>query len=102
MQNIAAYLEENGYKAEEPEEITADELKALAWDDFEEAVKRIVEACENFDGDEVAKLAGELCYCKVNEEALTTRFAEVKQCAEDFEYEQALQMAQKALEELRR
>ena len=102
VQNITTYLEENGYKEDELKEITADELKAITWESFEEKVKRIVEACENFDGDEVAALAGELCYCKVNEEALTARFAEIKQCAEDFEYEQALQLAQKAAEELRR
>ena len=101
VQNITVYLEENGYK-EETEEIAEDKLKTLTWDLFEEKVQNIMEACDNFDGDKVAGVAGELCYCKVNDEVLTARFTEVKQYIEDFEYEKAMLTAQKALDELRR
>ncbi len=101
VKNITAYLEENGYK-EETEEIAEDDLKTITWDLFEEKVQGIIEACENFDGDEVVRVAGELCYCKVNDEILTARFEQVKQYVEDFEYEKAMQTAQNALDELRR
>ena len=102
VRNVTWYLQENGYETNDVPEIAEEELKEITRESFEETVKQIVEACENFDGDEAASLAQELCFCSVNGEALTEYFAEVKKCAEDFEYEEAARLATEAAGKVRR
>ncbi len=102
VRNVTEYLHENGYETDAFSEITHEELKEITWESFEDAVKRIVEACENFDGDEAGLVAQELCFCIVNGEALTSYFVEVKKKAEDFEYEEAAKLAMEAAKKVRR
>ena len=99
--NAQKYLRDNGYVTEQPQEVSEQELKVIGADAFMEYVARITEACDNFDGDEVITVASELALCKVNDKALTAYFTEVRKCAEDYEYDRALELTQKAVAEIK-
>lgn len=90
VENIKLYLKEAGYYKNENKEPAELDIEELSVEKFTEYVDKIKACCENFEGDEVTELAEELCRCKVNGILLADYFEDVKQYAEDYEYEQAL------------
>lgn len=95
---IEKYLHEKGYFAKQGSEGGEQNLSAISMDNIMEMTDRMMEACENFDGDEALKIAKELCTCKLNEQALSVYFEEVKSYIDDYEYEMALDSIKKAVE----
>ncbi|MBQ7933881.1 MAG: Hpt domain-containing protein, partial [Lachnospiraceae bacterium] len=105
LAEIEKYLETNGYfakRAEESKEASPGELREINRESFEEYMEQIRTACDNFDEEGIVSAAEELCSCSLNGTALKEYFAEVKKLAGDFEYDQALEAANKAAEEIMR
>ncbi len=96
VKNIRLYLQKSGYHDKEQQEMSSQDKKDISMEQFSESVQKIREACENFESDAVAELAGSLCGCRVNGVLLSEYFADIKQYAEDYEYEQALDAIKKA------
>lgn len=96
VENIKLYIKEAGYYKNENKEPAELDIEELSVEKFTEYVDKIKACCENFEGDEVTELAEELCRCKVNGILLADYFEDVKQYAEDYEYEQALCAIEKA------
>ena len=96
MDAVQSYLLKNGYPLEQPPETTEQDLQEITIEQFTEKVAHIIDACNNFDGDTIMKLAEELCSCKLDHKALSMYFTKVKEYAEDFEYEKALEATQNA------
>lgn len=99
--DIEKYLIDKGYFSEQPSENVAQDLKDITMEGFMEMVDHIVEACENFEGDEAIALAEELCSCRVNGKSLAEYFTDVKTYADDYEYEQALAAVRKAVDDIK-
>lgn len=99
--DIEKYLTDNGYISDQPEENTGQNMKDIAMEVFMEMADRLIEACENFDGDEAIELAKELCSCRVNGRSLAEYFAEVKTYVDDYEYEQAVEAVKKAADAIK-
>ena len=95
------YLEANGVVIQDIcEDEDTQELNTITSEQFTDYIERIKVACDNFDGDEVAFIADEMCKCSFKETPLKQYFAEVKKLAEDFEYEQAQEAAVKAASDI--
>lgn len=86
--------------AEEAEENTA-ELEAVTVEKVQEYIEKICEACDAFDGDAVVEICEEAFGCAVNGTPLKPMFAEVKEAADDFEYDQACELARGIPEKLK-
>jgi len=99
--DIEKHLQEKGYSLKKQSEENNQELQDITKDTFEEKVNRLMEACENFDGEEAVTVAEELCACRLNDIALAEYFAKVKEYADDYEYEQALEAVQDAVKTIK-
>ena len=104
LAEVAKYLEANGYfaKKEEAKESAPRELKELTEEGFRDLIEQIRNACENFDEEGIVSVAEELSISSLKGIALKKYFADVKKLAGDFEYDQALEAANKATEEIMR
>ena len=92
--DIEGYLDNNCF--EEMLEEAAFEWKDIPMEIVIRKVEQIKEACENFEGEEAAGLAEELCFCRLNGKELSEYFTDVKTYADDYEYESALEAVCKA------
>lgn len=79
--------------ADEETEENAAKLEAVTEEKVLEYVQKICEACDAFDGDAVVEICEEAFGCAVNGTPLKQLFAEVKELAEDFEYDRAGELA---------
>lgn len=86
--------------AEEPQEDTAP-LKDITEEKVREYIEKICEACDAFDGDAAIEICTEAFGCAVNGIPLKPLFAEVKEAAEDFEYDQAGELARGISEKIK-
>ena len=68
-------------------------LTSITADKAGEFIERIKSACENFDGDEVAKICDEASQYAVGDVALKPLFDAVKSDVDDFEYDSAAEKA---------
>lgn len=103
LEEIRKYLEVNGCPvSEEKEEVRKEEnLAELSEERLTEYVEQIYGACDNFDGEGVVlivNLLGEYTFRGV---VLRDCFETVKQLAEDFEYEKALEAAKECFGKLK-
>ena len=96
VEKVKAYLKENGHQPEIVQTVSDQDLKSITEEEFSEYIKKITEACENFDGMETADLAVELCQYCVNKTVLTEYFTKVKKYVDDYEYESALEVIKEA------
>lgn len=89
------YLNRNGLSAEEPsaEEENTAQLEEISAEKVTDYIERICSACDAFDGDTIVEICEEACGCAVNGMPLKPLFVKVKEAAEDFEYEQANELA---------
>lgn len=86
--------------AEELEKDTA-ELKEITTEKVQEYIEKICSACDAFDGDAIVEICEEACGYAVNGISLEQQFREVKLAAEDFEYEQASELARRISEKIK-
>ena len=103
LEELEKYLSENGCLAPDmdaPTELTPENTTAITEEQFRELMAAIVAACENFDEEGIVAAAGKLRFCSVNGILLEPHFAEVIRLAKDFEYEQAMECAEKAAAEI--
>ena len=98
---IEKYLQEKGYFANQESEVEEQDLEVISMEKLVEMTDKMMEACENFDGDEALKIAKELCACILNEQKLSVYFGEVKSYIDDYEYEMALDSIKKAVETIK-
>ena len=98
---IEKYLQEKGYFANQESEVEEQDLEVISMEKLVEMTDKMIEACENFDGDEALKIAKELCACILNEQKLSVYFDEVKSYIDDYEYEMALDSIKKAVETIK-
>lgn len=94
------YIEKN-YPEETPDDTDDAPLKEIAFDKVREYIDKIREACGAFDGDAIVEICKEAGGCSVNGVSLKSLFAEVKAAAEDFEYDQAAELAEKISEKVK-
>ena len=99
--DIEKYLNEKGYLVKQQEEIPKQDLNDITMEVFTEMADRIMEACENFDGDEAIEQIEKLCSCKLSDRPLSVYFDEVKTYIADYEYELALDTTKKAVESIK-
>lgn len=97
-----AYVKEhqqNDEQTTDSEDVAATELSLpeISADDLAKKVEKIREAADNFDGDTIISLCEELFAYQINGKLLKNLFAEVKQEAEEFEYDSAAQKAEKVV-----
>ncbi len=85
------YLNDKGYQKEIMITEEVQDMKVITIEEFKEYMKQIIEACENFDDVETARLAEEMCHYCVNQVSLAKYFGKVKKYANDFEYDAALE-----------
>lgn len=97
IEEIENYLQEKKYEDDTCSEIAEEELHEITMEAFLTQTQRIVDACDNFDADEIVALAEELCVCKVQGQSLNAYFVEVKKQAEDFEYAKASETTSRAV-----
>lgn len=96
------YLEENFQTNEEPsedEDLSA--LEEINEEKLTEYIEKIREACDAFDGDTAVGICEETCGYVFGGIPLKALFADVKAAAEDFEYDQAAELAEKIPEKLK-
>lgn len=101
MAEAAKYLSDNGYVAEQPEILPEDQLTEITSEELEAQIQRIRNGCDNFDGDEIAAAAVELSTCIFGGKPLSEYFINVKSLADSFDYDGALEAAEKAAAELK-
>ena len=85
------YLLQKKPKAPEEVETSASDLPELTRDKLDEYLSAIAEAADNFDGDEIVRLAKEASGYVCGGFILKKSFDEVIELSNDFEYEQAKQ-----------
>lgn len=96
------YLELDEKAAEaESEEIELSALTQITLEKAAELVERVRTACSDFDGDEVLKICGEARQYAVGELALKPFLDEIREEADDFEYDSASEKAAAILEKIR-
>lgn len=98
--DIEKYLREKGYFSKQESEFLPQDLNDISMETFLEMADYIIEACENFDGDEANQKAEELCLCKLDGKSLAEYFVKVKTYIGDYEYEQAIDSVKKAVESI--
>lgn len=98
---VKKYLTKNNYHDETVFEEMKNELSEITIEQFDDSLQLLEAAFENFDGDEMAAIAEELCSSVVNGNELRSYFTKVKSLAEDFEYEKAMEVAKHAAMEVR-
>ena len=89
------YMNSNGMVSDErsAEENDAEQPEPITEEKIRDYVERICAACDSFDGDAIVEQCEEASGCAVNGMSLKVLFDEVKEAAEDFEYEQAGELA---------
>lgn len=89
------YLRRNETIADKPsaEENDTSQLENITEEKAIDYIEKICEACDSFDGDAIIEICEEAFGCAVNGMALKPLFGKVKEAAEDFEYEQAEELA---------
>lgn len=75
-------------------------LEEIGLEKVRQYVEGICAACGAFDGDAAAEICNEACGCSVKGVSLKPLFGEVKAAAEDFEYDQAAELARKIPEKI--
>ncbi|MCM1578740.1 MAG: ATP-binding protein [Ruminococcus sp.] len=94
------YLEKN--RPAVTEESTENvQLQDMTEEKVLEYIEKICEACGSFDGDAVSEVCGNICGFSVKGMPLEPMFSEVKAAAEDFEYDQASELARKISERIK-
>lgn len=103
IEEAKEYLSAKGQNwQKESENVISDkDLEEISEEELEGYINQIRNGCEYFDSDEIAKAAEKLCNYVFKEKALHNYFVEVKKLAEDFEYAQALELTEKAMEEIK-
>lgn len=102
LEEINAYLQANRVElTEKTDEGIPEVLSELDEERLNEYVGQICEACDNFDGEGVVVIADLLASYTFRGRILRTYFAPVKQLAEDFEYDKAMEAAREALEKVK-
>ncbi len=77
------------------------QLKEITEEKVLEYIEKICEACGSFDGDAIAEICREACGCAVKGTSLEPLFSEVQTAAEDFEYDEAGELARKISERIK-
>ena len=97
------YMKRNETIAEDPSDAEADTapFEEITAEETQEYIERICEACDSFDGDAIVEICKEACGCAVNGMSLKPLFRKVKEAAEDFEYEQAGELARGISEKIK-
>lgn len=97
------YLNRSGTAAEGSFDETEDtsQLEEITAEKALEYIERICAACDAFDGDTIVGICEEAFGCSVNGMSLKPLFAEVKEAAEDFEYDQAGELARGISEKIK-
>lgn len=90
-----SYLQLSEPAAEEDDESKQPSvpLTSISAEKAGEFIESIKTACENFDGDEVARICAEAALCAVGDIPLEPLFAPIKADADDFEYDSAAEKA---------
>ena len=97
LEEAEKYLQENDYAQEaEAEAVPEENLQEITTEEFAFCMDNIRAACDSFDGEAMVAAAESLFHCSLNGKALKPYFVKVKMLASDFEYEQALEEAEKA------
>lgn len=97
------YLNSSGTSAEVSSDETKDtaQLEEITAEKALEYIERISAACDAFDGDTIVGICEETFGYSANGMALKPLFAEVKEAAEDFEYDQAGELARRIFEKIK-
>lgn len=94
------YISQNRLAAKEMS-AEVGQLEEIGTEKVGEYVEMICGACDAFDGDAIVEICREACGCAVNGMSLEPLFSEIKMAAEDFEYEQARELALKISERIK-
>lgn len=95
------YLESKNFFADdENEEADINTLTEIAADEANELIRKIKDACDTFDGDEIIRICEEAANYRIGETILKPLFAEIKAAADDFEFEAAAEAADRAFEKI--
>ncbi len=95
------YLEENRPEGEDAETAGEEAFPDITPEKVMEYIKKIREACETFDGDEIDNICAEAAAYSCNGTVLKPLFDEIKASADDFEYDEAKQKAEAIFEKLK-
>ena len=102
LEEIEKYLQINDYlNPEDKEEENDGDLTELWEEKLAEYVDQICDACDNFDGEGVVVIVNLLAEYSYKGVALKECFEEVKQLAEDFEYEKAMNAARACFDKVK-
>lgn len=82
-------------------EISLEQLTEISLEEVESLIEKIRSACEDFDGDAVVELCKDAVGKSCGGLALEPMFAEVKDLAEDFEYDEACSKADSIADKLK-
>ena len=82
-------------------EVPIEQLTVITLEEVESLIEKIHSACEGFDGDAVAELCKDAVGKSCNGVALEKLFDDVKNLAEDFEYDEACSKADSIVDKLK-
>lgn len=89
VNQVKKYLEKD-INHENTDEVIAENLTDISLDDLVKKAEQIITACDDFDGDTALSLTEDLCNCSVNGIALSKYFDEIKTYIDDYNYIQAI------------